>query len=189
MNAKNHLAQTQAALKALDHEAIDRAGTTLVEALDQGGVIYTCGNGGSAAEALHLVEEVIGCYGNRARPARAAVCLNADPTTLTCIANEFGYENVFSRQLEALARPQDVLIVLSTSGESRNIINALQVARQTGIQTMGLLGHGGSAAKLCDTALLVPVDETAAIQEAHLVMVHCLCAAIEHHTPLPGDHA
>ncbi|MEC8100902.1 MAG: SIS domain-containing protein, partial [Planctomycetota bacterium] len=88
MNAKNHLAQTQAALEALDHEAIDRAGTALVETLDQGGVIYTCGNGGSAAEALHLVEEVIGCYGNRARPARAAVCLNADPTTLTCIANE-----------------------------------------------------------------------------------------------------
>jgi D-sedoheptulose 7-phosphate isomerase len=160
MKAKDHLAKTQAALDALDHEAIDQAGTTLVEALDQGGVIYTCGNGGSAAEALHLVEEVIGCYGNRARPARAAV-----------------------------ARPKDVLIVLSTSGESRNIINALQVARQTGIQTMGLLGHGGSAAKLCDTALLVPVDETAAIQEAHLVMVHCLCAAIEHHTPLPGDHA
>ena len=91
MNAKNHLAQTQAALEALDHEAIDRAGTTLVEALVQGGVIYTCGIGGSAAEALHLVEEVIGCYGNR-RVRPAAVCLNADPTTLTCIANEFGYE-------------------------------------------------------------------------------------------------
>ena len=189
MNAKNHLAQTQAALEGLDHEAIDRAGTTLVEALDQGGVIYTCGNGGSAAEALHLVEEVIGCYGNRSRPARAAVCLNADPTTLTCIANEFGYENVFSRQLEALARPEDVLIVLSTSGESRNIINALQVARDTGTQTIGLLGRGGSAAELCDTGLLVPVDQTAAIQEAHLAMVHCLCAAIEHHTPIPGDHA
>jgi D-sedoheptulose 7-phosphate isomerase len=115
--------------------------------------------------------------------------LNADPTTLTCIANEFGYENVFSRQLEALARPEDVLIVLSTSGESRNIINALQVARDTGTQTIGLLGRGGSAAKLCDTGLLVPVDQTAAIQEAHLAMVHCLCAAIEHHTPIPGDHA
>ena len=189
MNAKNHLAQTKAALEDLDHEAIDRAGTTLVEALDQGGVIYTCGNGGSAAEALHLVEEVIGCYGNRSRPARAAVCLNADPTTLTCIANEFGYEKVFSRQLEALARPEDVLIVLSTSGESRNIINALQVARDTGTQTIGLLGRGGSAAELCDTGLLVPVDQTAAIQEAHLAMVHCLCAAIEHLTPFPGDHA
>ncbi len=189
MNAKDHMARTHAALDALDHEAVDRAGTALVQALDQGGVIYTCGNGGSAAEALHLVEEVIGCYGNRARPARAAVCLNADPTTLTCIANEFGYENVFSRQLEALARPQDVLIVLSTSGESRNIINALHVARHTGIQTIGLLGHGGSAAKLCDMALLVPVDQTAAIQEAHLAMVHCLCAAIEDHTAIPGDQA
>ncbi len=189
MNAKDHLARTHAALKALDPEGIDQAGMSLVHALDQGGMIYTCGNGGSAAEALHLVEEVIGCYRNRARPARAAVCLNADPTTLTCIANEFGYEYIFSRQLEALLRPEDVLIVLSTSGESRNIINALQVARHTGVQTIGLLGRGGSAADLCDTSLLVPVDQTAAIQEAHLAMVHCLCAAIEYHTPIPGDHA
>lgn len=189
MNAKDHLTRTHTALKALDPEAIDRAGMALVHALDQGGMIYTCGNGGSAAEALHLVEEVIGCYSNRARPARAAVCLNADPTTLTCIANEFGYENIFSRQLEALLRPKDVLVVLSTSGESRNIINALQVARHTGAQTIGLLGPGGSATDLCDTSLLVPVDQTAAIQEAHLAMVHCLCATIEHHTPIPGDHA
>ena len=140
MNAQDHLARTRAALEALDPEAIDQAGMALVHALDRGGMIYTCGNGGSAAEALHLVEEVIGCYSNRARPARAAVCLNADPTTMTCIANEFGYENIFSRQLEALLRQEDILIVLSTSGESRNIINALQVARHTGAQTIGLLG-------------------------------------------------
>jgi D-sedoheptulose 7-phosphate isomerase len=189
MNAQDHLARTRAALEALDPQAIDQAGMALVHALDRGGMIYTCGNGGSAAEALHLVEEVIGCYSNRARPARAAVCLNADPTTMTCIANEFGYENIFSRQLEALLRQEDILIVLSTSGESRNIINALQVARETGTQTIGLLGRGGSAAELCDTCLLVPVDQTAAIQEAHLAVVHCLCAAIEHHTPVPGDHA
>ena len=167
MRAKDHLTQTHAALEALDHEAIDRAGTTLVEALDRGGVIYTCGNGGSAAEALHLVEEVIGCYGNRARPARAAVCLNADPTTLTCIANEFGYENVFSRQLEALARPEDVLIVLSTSGESRNIINALQVARNTGTQTIGLLGRGGSADPQCARA-----HKRSACERTEVMMAH-----------------
>ena len=86
MNAQDHLARTRAALEALDPQAIDQAGMALVHALDRGGMIYTCGNGGSAAEALHLVEEVIGCYSNRARPARAAVCLNADPTTMTCIA-------------------------------------------------------------------------------------------------------
>lgn len=187
MNAHDHLLQSHAALNAIDPEAVDAAGIAIMRALDEGGVIYTCGNGGSAAEALHLVEEVIGCFGNRARPARAAVCLNADPTTLTCIANEFGYENVFSRQLEGLGQTKDVLIVLSTSGESQNVLKALDTARSKGMHTIGLLGRGGTAANLCETALLVPVDQTAAIQEAHLAMVHCLCSTVEHNTPIPGD--
>ena len=167
MNAQDHLARTRAALEALDPEAIDQAGMALVHALDRGGMIYTCGNGGSAAEALHLVEEVIGCYSNRARPARAAVCLNADPTTMTCIANEFGYENIFSRQLEALLRQEDILIVLSTSGESRNIINALQVARHTGAQTIGLLGRGGSADPQCARA-----HKRSACERTEVMMAH-----------------
>ncbi len=146
---------------------------------NSGGTLYTAGNGGSAAEAMHLAEELIGRYrGNR--PAQRAICLNADPTALTCIANDFGYESVFSRQCEALLMPCDVLLVLSTSGRSRNIIKALETARTKNATTIGLLGgNGGSCAALCDLAVIIPGTDSANIQEAHQVVIHLLCEAIE----------
>lgn len=160
-------------------EAIVRIIRTIRTALDAGGTIYTCGNGGSAAEALHLAEELIGRY-RHDRPPLRAVCLCADPTALTCIANDFGFDAVFSRQLDALIRPGDVLIAFSTSGQSANIIAALESARSHGATAVGLLGKtGGAALPLCDLALVIASDDTAHIQEAHQVVLHLLLEAIE----------
>ena len=161
-------------------DAITAAAEAVVACLRGGGTLYTCGNGGSAAEAMHLSEELIGRYTSGDRPARPAICLNADPAALTCIANDFGFENVFARQCEALLRPGDVLAALSTSGDSANIVAALRTARDRGATTIGLLGRtGGAAAALCDHALIIEDQDPAHIQEAHLVVVHLICEAVE----------
>lgn len=149
------------------------------DCLHSGGTLYTAGNGGSAAQALHLAQELIGRYRGD-RPAQRAICLNADPTALTCIANDYGYEHIFSRQLEAVLTSGDVLLVLSTSGDSRNVVNALQTAAQRGATTIGLLGgDGGACRALCDHAVVVPGNDSAYIQEAHQVVIHLICEVIE----------
>ena len=131
-------------------------GSALLTVLDGGGTIYTAGNGGSAAQAIHLAEELIGRYRGDRPPCRA-VCLNADPAALTCIANDYGFESVFSRQAEALVRGGDALLVLSTSGRSGNIVRGLEAARAGGGLTAGLLGRdGGDCLDLCDHPLVVP---------------------------------
>jgi D-sedoheptulose 7-phosphate isomerase len=108
------------------------------------------------------------------------MCLNADPTAITCIANDYGYARVFSRQCEALLGAQDALLVLSTSGNSENVVAALQVARDRGVLTIGLLGDaGGRCAELCDHAIIVPSRDSAHVQEAHQVVVHLICELIE----------
>jgi len=154
-------------------------GRAVRDRLDKGGAVFTCGNGGSAAEALHLAEELIGKY-RAARPPRRAVCLNADPTALTCIANDFGFDEVFARQVEGLARDGDALIVFSTSGASPNIVKALRKARDGGVLTIGLLGRdGGACLPLSDLSLVVRSQETAHIQEAHQVVLHLILEAVE----------
>lgn len=159
---------------------IEAAGDLVTQRLRDGGTVYTCGNGGSAAEAMHLAEELIGRYRKGNRSALRAVCLNADATALTCIANDFGYEQVFARQCEALLAPGDVLVALSTSGESVNIENALRTARSRGAATVGLLGRtGGRCRAHCDLSILVDADDAAHVQEAHLVVVHLLCEMLE----------
>jgi D-sedoheptulose 7-phosphate isomerase len=159
---------------------IHGAAAALADALAAGGTVYTCGNGGSAAEALHLAEELVGNYKATERGPRRAVCLNADATALTCIANDFGFDRVFARQVEALVGAGDVLVVLSTSGNSANVNAALDAARANGATTVGLLGRGGGAAlPRCDHAVVVPGDDSAHVQEAHLVIVHLFCEAIE----------
>jgi D-sedoheptulose 7-phosphate isomerase len=143
--------------------------------LARGGTLYTAGNGGSAAQALHLAEELVGRY-RADRPPRRAVCLNADATSLTCIANDFGYDEVFSRPCRALLDDRDALLVLSTSGRSPNVLAALRAARERGAATLGLLGgDGGAALALCDHAVVVPSSDSAHVQEAHLVVVHLIC--------------
>lgn len=162
-------------------------GQEVVQCLNHGGTVYTCGNGGSAAEAMHLSEELIGRYRGQQRPAQRAMCLNADATAMTCIANDFGYAQVFSRQVEAMVGKDDVLVVLSTSGSSENIVRALQAAQTNGAKTIGLLGRGGGACLVhCDHSIIVSGEDSAHIQEGHLVVVHLICEAIERGCVLPA---
>ena len=158
----------------------------VIERLKSGGTLYTAGNGGSASQAMHLTEELIGRYRSNRQPLRA-MCLNADPTALTCIANDFGFDQVFARQCEALLTAADVLLVFSTSGNSPNIVNALQTARRQNALAIGLLGRGGgNALKLCDYGVVVAgtaqadsAGDSAHIQEAHEVALHLVCEAVE----------
>ncbi|MFQ5412242.1 MAG: SIS domain-containing protein [Phycisphaerae bacterium] len=151
---------------------IERIATTIESALSAGRKVLTCGNGGSAAEALHLSEEMMGRF-SRDRSPLAAVCLSSDPTAITCISNDFGYESVFSRQVRGLGAEGDVLVALSTSGRSPNIVRALEAARGSGLVTIGLLGPPGSAAEsFCDLAFATDVSESAHVQEMHLMVIH-----------------
>lgn len=159
--------------------AIDEITTLAAGALLAGHTLYTAGNGGSAADALHLAEELIGRYRGNRRPL-PAICLNADIGALTCIANDFGYDEVFSRQLAALGKPGDVLVVFSTSGHSANILNVLRTARSKGVISIALLGKDGGAARaLADHALIVPSNNTARIQEMHTLILHAICEEVE----------
>ena len=145
----------------------------------RGGRIVTCGNGGSAAEALHLSEELVGRY-RTDRPSIASICLNADPTAITCIANDFGFEAVFSRQCESLLAPDDGLVVFSTSGRSPNLLAALEAAGDRGATRIGFLGgDGGPAEALCDVSIVIPGPDSAAIQEAHQFIMHACCEQFE----------
>lgn len=164
----------------LSHATVfDQLVAAAVTSLRQGGKILTCGNGGSAADALHLAEELVGRFAAERRPL-PAVALSADPTLLTCIANDYGFEHVFARQVSALAEPRDLLIVFSSSGNSPNIVLALKAAREKGCRSAALLGKTGGAARgLADIEWIVPGTDTARIQEAHTLILHCLLAAIE----------
>ena len=159
--------------------AVAAAGAAIVKSLKAGGKVMTAGNGGSAAEALHMAEEFVGRFlGNR--PSLAAVALVADPTALTCIANDFGYDYVFSRQVEGLGRSGDVLVLFSTSGRAANLQKALQAARERAIVTICLLGRdGGPLAGQADHEIIVRSQSTARIQEAHQVLVHLLLEVAE----------
>lgn len=163
-----------------DHaDSIGAMIASLRGALASGATIFTCGNGGSAAEALHFSEELIGRYKAERAPYRA-LCLSADPTAITCIANDYGFDDVFARQVRGLARPGDALVALSTSGNSPNIHRALEAARELGVMTVGLLGKGGGACRaLCDHAIVIPSDETERVQEGHLLVIHQILEALE----------
>jgi D-sedoheptulose 7-phosphate isomerase len=151
----------------------------VADAVLAGRSLFTCGNGGSATDAIHLAEELVGRYRASRRPL-PAICLNTDVGALTCIANDFGYEQVFARQLEALARPGDLLVIFSTSGGSPNILAALRAARAIGVTSIAMLGKGGGAARdLADRALVVPSDASARIQEVHTLILHAICEEIE----------
>ncbi len=149
-------------------------------AILSGQTVFTCGNGGSATDAIHLAEEMVGRYRSNRRPL-PAVCLNTDVGALTCIANDFGYAEIFARQLAALGRPNDILVCFSTSGNSPNIVQALHTARAHGLVSVALLGKdGGTARALADYALVVPSDSSARIQEAHTLLLHAICEETEH---------
>jgi D-sedoheptulose 7-phosphate isomerase len=160
-------------------DAVSEAGDLMARCLDSGGKIFFCGNGGSAADAQHMAAELTGRFVRDRKPL-AGIALTTDTSALTAIANDYGYEYVFARQLEALGEQRDCLVILSTSGESPNIAVAARAARSIGMPVIGLLGRGGgNAAHLCWTAVVVPGDVTARIQEAHEFIGHALCAHIE----------
>lgn len=158
---------------------IQTIGQILAGALKKEGTLFWCGNGGSASDSQHLSAELVGRFKKNRRPLRS-VALTTDTSALTCIANDFSYDDIFSRQVQALGRPGDVLIGISTSGKSENILRALKVAKEIGVKTVALLGKGGGPAKgLVDFALTIPSDTTARIQESHILIGHILCELME----------
>ena len=170
-------------------EPVARASRLLAQSLKAGGKALACGNGGSAADAQHFTAELVNRF-ERERPPLAAVALTTDTSTLTSIANDYEYRLVFAKQLRAIGRRGDVLLAISTSGNSGNVLEALQVAREIGVQVVALTGAGGGkiAAALGpgDVSICVPHKVTARIQEVHLLVLHCLCDAIDHELFGPG---
>jgi len=158
------------------------AGQALSECLQGGGKILLCGNGGSAANCHHFAGEMIN-YLNRDNPRGplAAIALTADSSVMTSIANDSAFEKIFARQVEGLGRPGDVLIGISTSGVSRNVVQAVRAARRVGMRVVVLTGSGGILASMVDCALQVPSANTQRIQETHLLLEHLLCTLAESH--------
>ena len=164
---------------ARQQDAFERIAALAVTSLRSGGKILSCGNGGSGADALHLAEELVGRY-SRNRRSLPAICLNADPTVLTCIGNDFGFDEVFARQIEGLAGKEDLLVCFSSSGNSPNILHALNTAKRLGVKTVALLGKdGGEERGKADEELIVASSDTARIQEAHTLILHALLETIE----------
>lgn len=165
---------------ATEHAAdIARLAERYITALQGGGTLWFAGNGGSAADAQHIATEYVVRYGHTRR-ALPAVALTTDTSLLTACGNDLGFDEIFARQIEALARPGDLVVLHSTSGDSPNVVRAAQAARAKGVTVVALLGKGGGAVRrLLDDALIIPSDETSHIQELHLALEHTLCAIVE----------
>jgi D-sedoheptulose 7-phosphate isomerase len=158
---------------------IEEASRLLIDTLKNGNKVLLCGNGGSAADAQHIAAELTGRYKTERR-GLAAIALTTDTSALTAIANDYGYNRIFDRQVEALVREGDLVIGISTSGESLNIISALLLARDMGAKTLGLSGKGGGKMNyVCDLNLVIPSDDTPRIQEMHILVGHTLCQAVD----------
>lgn len=160
-------------------DKLNAVAEALVRVIQNGGKVLVFGNGGSAADAQHFAAELVGRYQHE-RPGLPALALTTDTSAVTSIANDYGFEFVFARQVEALGQKGDAAIAISTSGRSANIREGLAAARARGLLTIGLLGkEGGPARELCDHALVVDAQKTARVQEIHALIVHILCEAIE----------
>lgn len=158
---------------------IETISERIIEAVRGGGKVLTCGNGGSAADAEHMVTEIVGRFLKKRR-AYPAIALTANTSQLTAIANDYGYDGAFVRQVEAFTRPGDVIVGISTSGNSPNVIKALERAKQLGAVTVGLTGSPGGALKAqADICLCVNSSLTPRIQEAHILAIHAICAIVE----------
>ena len=156
-------------------EAVDK----IYSSMAAGGHLFVAGNGGSAADAQHIAAELTGRYMLERQPFRA-MALHGNTSALTAIGNDYGFEAVFSRQVEALAAPGDMVVGISTSGNSPNVLKALQLARERGCHIVGLLGRdGGSIKDACSLALVVPSDDTPRIQEGHIAIIHIVCDLVE----------
>ena len=175
------------ALPALDTDRLDAWGRHLASVLVGGGRLLCAGNGGSAAQAQHLTAELVGRYRDD-RPALSAIALHAETSSVTAIANDYGYDAVFARQVQAHGRPGDVFLGLSTSGRSDNVLAAMQAARDGGLTVWALTGAGPNAmTELADDAVTVAAPATATVQEVHQVAVHLVCAAVD--LQVGADHS
>lgn len=175
----NVMTALQMAQRSLQTEII-QAAMLIRDCFAQGGKVLICGNGGSAADAQHCAAEFVGRFKLENRPGLPAIALTADSAVLTAWSNDMGYEQVFARQVAALGQPSDVLIGISTSGRSANLLRAFETARERGIQTIGILGgDGGSARSLCDLSIVVPAADGQHIQEVQIVVIHLLCELVE----------
>lgn len=188
-----HVVELSWALDRLkrDAEVVESWGRRLAEILAGGGRLMAAGNGGSAAEAQHLTAELVGRFVDERRPL-SALCLSAETSSLTAIVNDYGAEEIFARQVQAHGRPGDVLVLLSTSGRSPNLLRAAERARAAGVRVWAMTGdRPNPLADRADEALAVRARTTAVVQEVHLAAVHAVCAAVDAHLPLvgaAGDH-
>ena len=174
----SHLETIQAVMGTME-EPLNEASKILVDALKNGHKVLLCGNGGSAADAQHIAAELTGRYKTERR-GLPGIALTTDTSALTAIGNDYGYHRVFDRQVEALANQGDVLIGISTSGNSQNIVSALKLAKELGCSTLGLSGRdGGAMNEVCDINLVVPSNDTPRIQEMHILFGHTLCQIID----------
>jgi D-sedoheptulose 7-phosphate isomerase len=179
----DYIAESSSIIFTLENQiaTIQKIAGLLVATLINGNKLLTCGNGGSAAEAMHLAEELTGKY-HKPRRALPAICLCSDASAMTCIANDWDFSYVFSRQVEAFAKKGDLLIMFTTSGNSLNCLRAARAMKRAGGKTVGLLGKdGGKARRLCDISLVIDSVNTAHIQEAHQVILHLLLEAVDGH--------
>jgi len=160
-------------------KSVARAAELIISSLRSGRKVITAGNGGSAADAQHMVAELVGRFSGERKPLKA-VALTVNTSTITALANDYDFEQVFARQIDAIGERGDVFIGITTSGMSKNIISALKKAKEKGLVTIGLLGRDGGEAKgLCDIPIVVPNNSTPRIQEAHIMIIHALCELID----------
>ena len=178
---KKHISEHSIVLDSMSElsSSIEKVAQILIRCLKNDRTIFWCGNGGSASDSQHLAAELVGRFIGERKPLKS-IALTADSAVMTCIVNDYGYEHIFSRQVEALGTEGDVLIGISTSGNSLNVLNAFTVAQQKNLNTVGFLGKGGGkAASLVDQQILVLSNSTARIQEMHILIGHILCDLIE----------
>ena len=183
-----HILEHQVTLNSVANldESIIKVANLLIECLEHGGTIFWCGNGGSASDSQHLAGELVGRFVGDRKPLKS-IALTADSAVMTCIVNDYGYKHIFSRQIEALGNEGDILIGISTSGNSENVMHTFEVAKQRGILTIGLLGKGGGkSSELVNHSIIVPSKSTARVQEMHILIGHILCDLIEEGLNLKG---
>jgi D-sedoheptulose 7-phosphate isomerase len=158
---------------------ISDIGEAMQRCIKNGGKVLLMGNGGSAADSQHIAAEIVGRF-KKERKGLPAIALTTDTSILTSVGNDYGYDYIFARQVEALCRPEDLVIGITTSGNSPNVVRAIEAAKQIGATTVGFTGgSGGKLATLCDLCLVIPSSVTARIQEAHIFVGHCVCEILE----------
>ncbi|CAM1373122.1 D-sedoheptulose-7-phosphate isomerase [Tenacibaculum xiamenense] len=180
-NLEEHILVLKETISSYQND-INFVANECIHRLKSGGKILLLGNGGSAADAQHMAAELVGSFNNKKRPPLSAIALTTDSSILTSISNDFSYETVFCRQLKALASEKDVVIGISTSGESKNVINALKYAKEINCFVVGLSGNkGGALNKVSDKNIIVNSNRTSIIQEVHLFIEHQICTIIDQH--------